>query len=108
MKVSDAVPEYEIIAPQEALISWKHNPVSKQVLEIVQAEIILSGERAASPEILGADIVQNAARAVGYVEGLKFIEDLLMLRDVVETKEDADDADKRKESSNAVRELRNR
>ena len=103
MKVSDAIPEYEIVAPTEALISWKHNAVSQQILKIVQAEITLSGERAASPEILGENLVQNAARAVGYVQGLKFAEDLLMLRDVVDTKEDADDADKRKESSNAVR-----
>jgi hypothetical protein len=103
MRVSDAVPEYEITAPNEALISWKHDPVSKQVLEIVQTEIILSGQRAASPEILGENLVQNAARAVGYVEGLQFLEDLLMLRDVVDTKEDADDADKRKEGAKAVR-----
>ena len=100
MKVSDAIPEYEIVAPTEALISWKHNAVSQQILKIVQAEITLGGERAASPEILGENLVQNAARAVGYVEGLIFLEDLLMLRDVVETKEDADE---RKEGSKTVR-----
>ena len=100
MKVTDAIPEYEIVAPKEALISWKHDKVSQQILAIVQAEITLSGERAASPEILGENLVQNAARAVGYVEGLKFAEDLLMLRDVVETKEDADE---RKEGSKTVR-----
>ena len=100
MKVTDAIPEYEIVAPKEALISWKHDKVSQQILAIVQAEITLSGERAASPEILGENLVQNAARAVGYVEGLKFAEDLLMLRDVVDTKEDADE---REEGSKAVR-----
>ena len=94
MRVSDSIPEYEIVAPTEALISWKHNQVSQQLLAIVQAEIKTSGERAASPEILGENLVQNAARAVGYVEGLRFAEDLLMLRDVVDTKEDADEHEK--------------
>ena len=94
MNVTDAIPEYEITAPKEALISWKHNQVSQQLLAIVQAEIKTSGERAASPEILGENLVQNAARAVGYVEGLRFAEDLLMLRDVVDTKEDADEHEK--------------
>jgi hypothetical protein len=103
VNVSDAIPEYEIVAPNEALISWKHDQVSIQIRAIVQAEILLSRTRAASPEILGENVVQNAARAVGYVEGLTFLEDLLMLRDVVDTKEDKDDADKREEGSKPVR-----
>ena len=100
MQVSDAIPEYEIIAPKEALISWKHDLVTKQVLEIVQAEIIQSSQRAASPEILGENLVQNAARAVGYVEGLQFLESLFKLQDVVEKTEDDDDS---KKDSKAVR-----
>ena len=100
MIVSNAIPEYEIIAPKEALISWKHEPISKQVLEIVQAEIMTSGERVGNGETLGDNIVQDTARAVGYCEGLKFLESLLQLRDVVEDKEDVDD---KKENSKAVR-----
>ena len=100
MQVSDAIPEYEIIAPKEALISWKHDPVTKQVLDIVQAEILTSSERLGNGETLGENVVQATARGVGYCEGLKFLESILQLRDVVEDKEDVDD---RQKDSKAVR-----
>ena len=100
MQVSDAIPEYQIVAPKEALLSWKHDDVTKQVLEIVQAEIISSGQRIGNGETLGDNVVQDTARAVGYCEGLKFLEAILELRDVVERREDDDD---RKANSKAIR-----
>ena len=104
MQVSNGIPEYEIIAPKEALISWTHDEVTKQVLAIVQAEILSSNQRLGNGETLGDDVVQNTARAVGYIDGLKFLESILELLDVVEKKEDADDAEK---DSDSIRKLRN-
>ena len=104
MQVSDGIPEYEIVAPKEALISWKHDEVTKQVLAIVHTEIVSSDQRIGNGETLGDNVVQNTARAVGYIEGLKFLEAILELRDVVGKTED-DDGEK---DSKAVRQLRNR
>lgn len=93
MKVSDAIPEYEIIAPTEALISWKNNSVTQQVLRIIEEEALTSSQRMGRGETLGDGIVQNTARAVGYVEGLAFAETLFKLGNVVETQEDIDEKD---------------
>ena len=103
MKVTPNIPEYEIVAPHEAIIGWKNNEVTRQVLEIVTAERVSSGVRMAEGETLGEDIVQNTARAVGYNEGLVFLEDLLELRFVVANKEDEDEKD-----TDAVRVVRDR
>lgn len=104
MQVSEAIPEYEIVAPKEALISWKHDQVTKQVLEIVEKEIHSSEMRLGNGETLGELVAQNTGRAVGYCEGLKFLQSILELQDVVENKEDADDAEK---DSDSIRKLRN-
>ena len=91
MQISDPIPEYEIIAPKEAIINWQHDPLSQQILNIVQAEIIYSGQRIGKGETLGDNIIQATARAVGYTEELEFLEKLFTLREVVESKEDTDD-----------------
>ena len=100
MLISDPIPEYEITAPTEAIIKWRHDPVSYQVLEIVKTEIQSSLVRIGNGETIGDAIIRDTARAVGYVEGLRFLEAILELRDVVEKKEDVDDGE---ENSPAVR-----
>lgn len=55
MKVSNPVPEYEIIAPKEAIISWKNDPVTRQILDIISAEKINSYVRIGEGETLGAN-----------------------------------------------------
>ena len=88
MPITPAIPEYEIIAPHEALISWKNNRVTQQVAEILSLEQENSYRRVGDGETLGDNVIQETARAVGYVEGLKFAVDLLELKMVVSTSED--------------------
>ena len=94
MKVTPTVPEYEIVAPHEAIIGWKNDPVTRQILDIISAERVGSGVRLGDGETLGDNIVQDTARAVGYIEGLVFLEDLLELRFVVSSVEDSDESEK--------------
>ena len=91
MDVTNAIPEYRIIAPKESIISWKNDPITRQVLEIVAAEKIESSIRLGSGETLGDNIVQATSRGVGYIEGLGFLESLLDLTDIVDNKEDKDE-----------------
>lgn len=91
MSVTQEIPEYEIVAPNEALINWKLNQVTQQVKAILAAELDNSGRRIGRGETLGENVVQDTARVVGYVEGLQFAVDLLALQMVVETKEDTAD-----------------
>jgi len=88
MSITDAIPEYEIIAPHEALINWKHNKVTQQIKDILATELAYSGTRIGRGETLGDDVAQATARVVGYVEGLQFAVDLLAMKMVVETRED--------------------
>ena len=104
MKVTPTVPEYEIIAPHEAIIGWKNDPVTRQILDIISAERVGSGVRLGDGETLGDNIVQDTARAVGYIEGLVFLEDLLEMRFVVANKEDKED----EENSSSIRVVRDR
>lgn len=98
MSVSYPQSEYEIIAPNEALIGWKHNKVTQQVANIVEQEILVRSRRVGGGETLGEDVVQATARAVGYIEGLQFAADLLEFKFVVDTKEDKDDKKEGKET----------
>ena len=91
MPITPAIPEYEIIAPHEALISWKNNRVTQQVAAILSQEKDSSYRRVGNGETLGDNVIQDTARAVGYVEGLQFAVDLLELHFVVETAEDVDE-----------------
>ena len=88
MSVSNVIPEYNIIAPKEAIISWKHDPISKQLLDIIEQETYNSSFRVGNGETLGDNVIQNTARAVGYIEGLRFLQDLLELHIVVGGQED--------------------
>ena len=90
MKVTSPIPEYELVAPKEAIIAWKHDEVTTQILDIIRQEKILSQARAASPEVLGDNMIQQVARAIGYVEGLEFLLSTIMeVTKFVEDKEDA-------------------
>lgn len=92
MKVTGVIPEYEIVAPKEAIVAWKHNAVTKQVMDIIRQEQENSRKRAVSPEVLGDNVVQQVARAIGYVEGLEFLTDTIMeVTNVIEDKEDDND-----------------
>ena len=91
MPITPAIPEYEIIAPHEALISWKNNKVTQQVAAILAEEKDTSYQRVGNGETLGDNVIQDTARAVGYVEGLQFAVELLSLKFVVATAEDIDD-----------------
>ena len=102
MKVTAPLPEYRLMAPKEAVIAWNHNAVTLQVMEIVRAEIESSCRRTLSGEILGENVAQNVARAVGYIEGLQFLTETI--KEVTDFIEDIEDVtDKRKENSQAVR-----
>ena len=101
MKISSPIPEYEIIAPNEALYAWKHNEVTQQILKIVNQEKMNSSLRVGTGETLGENVIQQTARAVGYIEGLGFLIDLVQLQFVVEGMEDEDD---RKSGSQQVKE----
>src|SRR3990167_7859593 len=102
MKVTNSIPEYQIIAPKEAIISWKNDKISKQVLEIVSQEQMLSGVRIGAGETLGENIIQDTARAVGYVEGLEF---LARIMDIANFIEDAYEREG-KEDTDSIRKLR--
>ena len=101
MKVTNPIPEYQIVAPNEALYAWKHNEVTQQILSIINQEKLNSSLRIGTGETLGDNVVQDTARAVGYMEGLGFLLDLVQLQFVVEGMEDEDD---RKSGSQQVKE----
>ena len=89
MKVTSPIPEYELVAPKEAIIAWKQNEVTRQILDIIRQERTSSCSRIASPEVLGDNMVQQVSRAVGYVEGLEFLLSTIMeVTKFVEDKED--------------------
>ena len=89
MKVTSPIPEYELVAPKEAIIAWKQNEVTIQILDIIRQERISSCSRIASPEVLGDNMIQQVSRAVGYVEGLEFLLSTIMeVTKFVEDKED--------------------
>ena len=92
MKVSSAIPEYELVAPKEAVIAWKHNVVTTQIMEIIKAEIENNYRRVGRGETLGDNAIQDTARVVGYVEGLKFLTETIT--EVTEFIEDYDDTRK--------------
>ena len=94
MKVTSPVPEYELVAPKEAVIAWKHDEVTRQILDIIRAERDNSCRRTSSPEILGEFAEQKFGRAIGYVEGLDFIlETMLEVTKFVEDIEDERETD---------------
>ena len=89
MKVTHPIPEYELVAPKEAVVAWKHNEVTRQVIEIVRQELDNSCQRVGRGETLGENVAQDTARAVGYTEGLRFlIETMLEVTRVLEDAED--------------------
>lgn len=88
MLVTNPIPEYEILAPNEAIISWKHNAVTQQVLDIIDQELQAASLRIGKGETLGENVIQDTARAVGYVDGLEFMRHLFELTFVVEGVED--------------------
>ena len=91
MKVTSPIPEYELVAPKEAIIAWKQNEVTRQILDIMRQERDASRARIASPEVLGDNMIQQVSRAVGYVEGLEFLLSTIMeVTKFVEDKEDND------------------
>ena len=94
MDVTREVGAYTIIAPNEALISWKHDAVTRQIKQIVDEELRYTGERMASGETVGEHTLQDTGRAVGYADALKFVQELLNFDFVVEKKEDEDNAEK--------------
>jgi len=100
MKVVAAIPEYELVAPKEAVIAWKHDLVTQQILGAVNQEILLSNERVGQGETLGENVIQDTARAVGYVEGLKF---LALIMEAVNFIEDAYEREDKTKDSKAVR-----
>jgi len=96
MKITGAIPEYEIVAPKEAVIAWKHDRVTQQIIQIVSQEIEGSADRMGAGETLGEDIIQATARVVGYIEGLKFLENIMEAINFVEDKEDANERSNKK------------
>lgn len=94
MKITAPIPEHEIVAPKEAVIAWKHNAVTQQVLKICEQELINSQERLSMGETLGEHVEQKTARAVGYMDGLNFI---MTIMDVVNFVEDKEDANERRQ-----------
>ena len=91
MIVTSPIPEYELVAPKEAIIAWKHDEVTTQILNIIRMERDASRTRIVSPEILGDNMIQQVSRAVGYVEGLEFLLSTIMeVTKFVEDKEDND------------------
>ena len=92
MKVTGVIPEYELVAPKEAIIAWKHNQVTKQIMDIIRQEQDSARRRGISPEVMGDNLIQNVSRAIGYVEGLEFLTDTIMeVTEILEDKEDAKD-----------------
>src|SRR3990167_1674735 len=92
MIITGAIPEYEIIASKEAVIAWKHDEVTLQILRIIREEIEASEVRMGRGESLGEDAIQKTARAVGYIDGLKF---LITITDVINILEDNEDSHER-------------
>lgn len=88
LKIVAPSPEYEIIAPKEAIVAWKHDEVTQQIISIVQQEIDQANNRLGRGETLGENAVQDTARGVGYVEGLRFLETMMEVIDFLEDKED--------------------
>ena len=88
MLVTNPVPEYAIVAPNEAIVAWKHDAVTIQVLDIIDQELQASSLRIGKGETLGENIIQDTARAVGYVDALEFMRHLFELTFVVEGVED--------------------
>ena len=89
MKIIGPIPEYELVAPKEAIIAWKQNEVTKQILDIMRQERDSSRARTTSPEVLGDNMIQQVSRAIGYVEGLEFLLSTIMeVTQFVEDKED--------------------
>lgn len=91
MRVTNPIPEYELVAPKEAIIAWKHNAVTQQVLQIIRQERQTSDRRIGGGETLGENIIQDTARAVGYSEGLDFL--LTTMMEVTQVVEDSEDRD---------------
>ena len=102
MKVVNPTPEYELVAPKEAIIAWKHNAVTQQIVDAVKQEINNSNDRVGKGETLGENIIQDTARAVGYVEGLEF---LARIMDIANFIEDAYEREG-KEDTDSIRKLR--
>jgi hypothetical protein len=88
MLVTNPTPEYEIVAPNEAIVAWKQNAVTVQVLDIIDQELQASSLRIGKGETLGDNIIQDTARAVGYVDALEFMRHLFELAFVVKGVED--------------------
>jgi hypothetical protein len=101
MKVTSPIPEYELVAPKEAVIAWRHNEVTRQILEIIKAERWNSLRRTVSAEVMGENLEQNVSRAIGYIEGLDFI--LETLEDVTKFVEDYEDERKAETDTTTVR-----
>ena len=95
MIITGAIPEYEIIAPKEAVIAWKHDEVTLQILRIIREEIEASEVRMGRGESLGEDAIQKTARAVGYIDGLKFLETITDVIDILEDNEDSHERNKK-------------
>ena len=96
MKVTGATPEYDLVAPKEAIIAWKHNPVTVQIMAIVDQELEHSYHRVGNGETMTDHTERDTGRAVGYIEGLTFIRNIEQLINQIEDKEDAEDARREK------------
>ena len=95
MKVTGMIPEYELVAPKEAIIAWKHNQVTTQIMDIIRQEQDNARRRGISPEVLGDNLIQKVSRAIGYVEGLEFLTDTILdVTNIIEDKEDETDGKK--------------
>ena len=105
MIVTGAAPEYDLIAPKEAIVAWKHNPVTVQIMAIVEQELEHSYHRVGNGETMTDHTERDTGRAVGYIEGLTFIRNIEQLINQIEDAEDAEDErrEKGKKSSGPVR-----
>ena len=76
MKITDTV-EYKIGESIEEFKSWKYDPVTKDALKVIESEVTRWSLGILNGETLGDNIAQDTARAIGYIEGLKFLAGLL-------------------------------
>ena len=89
MQVTEVV-QYAVDAAPEEIMSWKHDKVTREMLKLVDNEIRDYEQRIGSGETLGDNIQQDTARAIGNIDGLKFLKYVLEAK-FVETEEGKDD-----------------
>jgi len=99
MKVTQEIPEYQIIAPKEAIIRWKHDEITRQMVEILKNDRILRLSEIGDGITIGDRTAEATNRAVGYLEGIGFVLELFELKFVVE--DDDDRAGKEDDETNS-------